>query len=325
MSEIRVMIFDRQTSAIRSGGEELLDNFDPTDRTWYWVDMTGAPSERKERIMRKTFAVPKLAVQDANRQRHPPKLEHVGNQEFLMLRDIAEGGADPSAAPRQLSMFIHDDHLLTVHPEASISVDRAWETMASSTDELQQGSGHVVYRICRAIVDTMTPVVLGHEEALAYIEDNIFENPDDTVLEELSSLNRVLRRLRRVLIYQSKVIDQLRQNRIQSAVTFDIHEITDIYENMDRLATLCQVNQELAVDLLNTHLSVVSHRLNIVMRALTVATILFLPLGLLAGIYGMNFQVMPELSWHYGYFGVLGAMAVIATGLIIFFRRKDWL
>ena len=145
------------------------------------------------------------------------------------------------------------------------------------------------------------------------------------MLEELSSLNRVLRRLRRVLIYQSKVIDQLRQNRIQSAVTFDIHEITDIYENMDRLATLCQVNQELAVDLLNTHLSVVSHRLNIVMRALTVATILFLPLGLLAGIYGMNFQVMPELSWHYGYFGVLGAMAVIATGLIIFFPRKDWL
>ncbi|MDH5344583.1 MAG: metal transporter, partial [Gammaproteobacteria bacterium] len=99
----------------------------------------------------------------------------------------------------------------------------------------------------------------------------------------------------------------------------------DLFENMDRLATLCQLNQELAVDLLNSHLSIVSHRLNIVMRVLTVATIVFLPLGLMAGIYGMNFEHMPELSWRYAYFTLLGLMASTATGLIIYFRRKRWL
>ena len=103
------------------------------------------------------------------------------------------------------------------------------------------------------------------------------------------------------------------------------HEFTDLYENLDRLASLCQLNQELAVDLLNTHLSLLSHRLNQVMRVLTIATVVFLPLGLLAGVYGMNFEFMPELGWHYGYFGVLGAMATVVVSLVTLFRRRGWL
>ncbi len=108
-------------------------------------------------------------------------------------------------------------------------------------------------------------------------------------------------------------------------VELNPHEFNDVFENMERLASLCQLNQELAVDLLNTHFSLASHRLNQVMQILTITTVIFLPLALLAGIYGMNFQFMPELSWHFGYFGVLGAMAAIAGGLAVLFKRKGWL
>ena len=103
------------------------------------------------------------------------------------------------------------------------------------------------------------------------------------------------------------------------------HEFNDVFENMERLASLCQLNQELAVDLLNTHFSLVSHRLNQVMRVLTITTVIFLPLALLAGIYGMNFQFMPELSWHFGYFGVLGTMVAFVLVLIAVFKRREWL
>lgn len=106
---------------------------------------------------------------------------------------------------------------------------------------------------------------------------------------------------------------------------FDDHEFNDIYENMERLASLTQLNQELAVDLLNTYLSIASHRLNQIMRVLTIVTVIFLPLGLLAGIYGMNFELMPELRWRYGYFTVLGVMLTVVTTLIVILKKKNWL
>ena len=116
---------------------------------------------------------------------------------------------------------------------------------------------------------------------------NICGEADDDVIETVTRYSRSLKRLRRHLV--------------------------------------CQLNQELASDLLNTHLSLASHRLNQVMRVLTITTVIFLPLALLAGIYGMNFQFIPELTWHYGYFGVLATMAAIVVVLVVVFRRRGWL
>lgn len=325
MSGIRVIKFDRTSGNAQPGGEELLDQIGDNENAWVWVDISGSPSGEKDRILRELFEIPQLAIQDANRSRHPPKLEHIGDNEFLMLRDIVEVDGDEQAVVKQLSFFIGLNFMITVHAEDSPSVEKAWADAQTSKELAARGPAHLTYRLTRNIVDAYTPIVLGHEEALAEIEDAIFSRSDDATVEELSGLNRILRRMRRNLVYQAKVVDQLRQHNADSILPFDEHELNDIYENMDRLATLCQLNQELAVDLLNTHLSVVSHRLNVVMRVLTVATIVFLPLGLLAGIYGMNFQVMPELSWEYGYFVVLGLMIALVVTLISFFRRKNWL
>lgn len=103
------------------------------------------------------------------------------------------------------------------------------------------------------------------------------------------------------------------------------HEYNDLFENLERLASLAQLNQELAIDSLNTHLSLLTHKLNQVMRVLTIATVIFLPLTLLAGIYGMNFANMPELGWQYGYFAVLGIMAMLVLALMTIFRKRRWL
>jgi magnesium transporter len=121
------------------------------------------------------------------------------------------------------------------------------------------------------------------------------------------------------------VIAQLHHPNLPMPVKLNRHEFNDVLEHMERLASLCHLNQELASDLLNTHLNLVSHRLNNVMRLLTIVTVLGVPLTLLAGIYGMNFQNMPELGWKYGYFGVLGIMAVIVTVLVTVFKRRKWL
>jgi len=168
-------------------------------------------------------------------------------------------------------------------------------------------------------------VVMGLEEDLADLEDRVFEEPGDDDIAQITRFNRAFKQLRRHLANQRDVVAQIHRPAVPLPVKLNRHEFNDVYEHLARLTSLCHLNQELASDLLNTHLNLVSHRLNNVMRILTVATVIFLPLTLLAGIYGMNFQYMPELTWKYGYFGVLAMMAAVIIALVAVFKRKDWL
>ena len=103
------------------------------------------------------------------------------------------------------------------------------------------------------------------------------------------------------------------------------HEINDVYENQERANSLSSLYYELASDLIDGYISLASHRLNNIIKILTIVTTIFVPLGFLAGIYGMNFEYMPELHSRSGYFILLGVMATIVTVLLLVFRRRRWI
>ena len=103
------------------------------------------------------------------------------------------------------------------------------------------------------------------------------------------------------------------------------HEFNDLYENNERLASLCALYQELAVDLMQSYISLSSHRLNQIIKVLTIVTVVFLPLGLIAGLYGMNVAEIPGGAGRYGFFLILFAMAILAGVLLLVFRRLKWI
>jgi magnesium transporter len=105
----------------------------------------------------------------------------------------------------------------------------------------------------------------------------------------------------------------------------ELHTVIDVHERIERLLSLSQMHYDICSDLINGYLSVSSHQLNATMRVLTVITAIFIPLGFLAGIYGMNFENIPELKVTNGYYYLLGFMAFLATSLIILFKKKRWL
>ncbi len=325
MTDVSVVVFNRKTGTSKTVDVAVLDGGHDADNSWLWVNFARPLNAEAIALLENRFAIPELAIQDACRPRHPPKLELLDRYTFLLLREISEGAGSSDINFGSLALFVNRDVLITVHADASPAISKVVQTQPPSGDLAGKTPDNLAYLICRRLSDNCEPVVLAQEILLARIEDRIFDDGDRGAVEELAGLNRVLRRLRRVLAYQSTVFDQLRHKVKETVVPFDRHEAVDLFENFDRLATLCQLNQELAVDLMNSHLSFVSHRLNNVMQVLTITTILFLPLGLLAGIYGMNFDFMPELRWKYGYVAVLGVMAVIATGLILYFKRRRWL
>ena len=324
MSSVQVFVHDPDAGTLKEGAEELLYSLPSTEGAFVWVRFVDAPLEAERRLLIERFNLSPLAVRDAQRKRHPPKLEVFDDHLFIILRDvISEPDLDPRRA--ELALFIGTDYLISRQAGAAPALDEAWDLVRQDAAIVRKGSAHLVYLISQKIVDHYTPVVLGLEERLGNLEDEIFERPSDKTIERLSQHNRLLKRLRRHLTYQTEVMRKLSNPSASLPVTVNRREFTDIFENLERLASLAALNQELAVELLNTHLSLVSHRLNKVMRVLTITTVIFLPLGLLAGIYGMNFQFMPELSWRWGYFTVLSAMAALVISMVIVFKLKRWL
>jgi magnesium transporter len=135
------------------------------------------------------------------------------------------------------------------------------------------------------------------------------------------SYNSAVKKLRRRLIYQTNAMKLL----MESEEGKRLHLFQDLYENSERYSSLCHLYQELMTDLINGYMSLSTHKLNGIMKVLTIVTVIFMPLTLMVGIYGMNFQHMPELTWHYGYFAVLGVMGLLSIALMAVFRYLRWL
>lgn len=322
MSEIRVVIFE-PGGALQRGGEELLAARPRDPGGWVWVDLDSVPKEEERQLLSTHFGIVDLAIQDAQRERHPPKQELFQDYLFLLVRELAPDFSRQDPSFVQISMFFAENFLVTRRNATSLALDEVWKS--TTIKDLELGPAHCIYRICRHIVDHFTPLVIEMEERLGEIEDSMFDNPSDELLEDLAVYNRVLKRFRRTLRYQHAVMKHISLSEEGVMTLLDDHEFNDIYENMERLSSLCELNQELAVDLLNTYISISSHRLNQIMRVLTIVTVIFLPLGLLAGIYGMNFENMPELGFQYGYFVVLSVMLTVVVSLIVLLKIKKWL
>jgi magnesium transporter len=187
------------------------------------------------------------------------------------------------------------------------------------------GAAHVLYRVIRRVTDRYTHLIEGLERKLDVMEDEMFENPRDALLEELLGFGRNLKRAHRIFNYHHGVFAQLARKEHPFIGKQERHEFIDAFEHTERLASLTTLYRDLTDDLMNGYISVTSHRLNQIMKVLTVVTVIFLPLTLMVGIYGMNFEYIPELKIKYAYFVMLGVMATIAGVLLLLFRKMRWI
>ena len=177
----------------------------------------------------------------------------------------------------------------------------------------------------RAVSDRYLPIVMALEPRLEDIEGELLSKPSDTLLAELMVYSRQLKRLRRIGAYHETAYRKLLDPEFGNPLKHANAGFVDLFEQAERLSSLANLLHEITGDLINGYMSVSAHRLNNVMRVLTVITAIFVPLTFIAGIYGMNFEFIPELKIRNGYFFAMGSMGVIALTLIIMFRRKGWL
>ncbi len=307
-----------------TGGIELLDKWKSTPESWIWVDLYDEPANDEYMLLIENFHLDNAAIQEAQRVRHPPRFHAFKKYIYLLLKPLDAESDSLDFNTLQLAMFAGDNFLVTRHSKESPYLGKLWNKLEKNNDKNSYSPMQIVQSMCHRIAQRYGQILLNLEQRLDEVEDEIFEATTDTLMKELVGYNTGLRKMHRILNYYVDVFDSLK-----SSLHKDKHEIANdfdgVYSLIERFNSMSEMYQNVITDLIDAYISLNGHRLNQIMKVLTIVTVIFVPLTLLVGIYGMNFENMPELKSQYGYYILLSTMFGILVLMLGLFRRMRWL
>lgn len=290
-----------------------------------WIGLH-EPAEALLREVQQEFGLHDLAVEDAHRAHQRPKLERYGDSLFVALRTAQMDPATRRADFGETHIFVGPRYVVSVRHGASVSYAEVRTRCEATPRRLAQGPGYVLYALMDFIVDQYFPIVEALEEDLDALEEEIFGRTLDR--ETTARIYRLKRDLLEVKRAVSPLVDVC--NRLTRFEDDLIPEDTrlyfrDIYDHAIRINEMVDTARELLTTAFEANLSLISVGQNESMKKLAAwAAIIAVP-TLIAGVYGMNFQHMPELGWMLGYPAAMAAMLGTCVGLYVHFKRSGWL
>ncbi|KAF0822637.1 magnesium/cobalt transporter CorA [Cytobacillus firmus] len=286
---------------------------------WFWVDFD-QPTEEETAELDKTFYFHPLAIEDCVVKLQRPKMDYYEDYSFFVTHSLNHINEDK----QEINFFIGPNYIVSYHHELSREMDDVWERLSLSKKISKWDPYLVMYHIIDKIVDNYFPIVYQLEDRLSLIEDNPNDETMEELLEKLFDIRHHLLQIRYTVIPMRDLIYRVINSHRLKGVKERYEYFADIHDHLLKLTEMIDGNRELTNDIRDSYLSINSHQTNRVMRVLTVITTIFMPLTFIAGIYGMNFENMPELSWKYGYFETLLLMFIIALGMFWWFKKKGW-
>jgi magnesium transporter len=295
-----------------------------------WVDLADESPQVCAPILRETFGFHPLAVDDALEESHVPKVDDWGKYIYLVLHAVVfDPLNDEPLTTLELDMFLGRNYLVTYQARPLAAVDRVWTACQRDERHLQNGVGHLLYKVADELVADYMPAIERIDEAIDQIEDQVFDNPTPSMLENIFVLKRALLHLRRIIAPQREVLNKLARG---DYAVIDVEErifFRDVYDHLVRLYDIAESLRDLVGSALDTYLSVVNNRMNEVMKTLTVITTLFLPVSFLVGFFGTNFfQPVAPLNAFTDHpaFGIfMAALVVIPVGMYAWMRKRAWM
>jgi magnesium transporter len=291
-----------------------------------WVDLERPEPEQARSLLDGVFSFHHLAVDDClNRHIDTPKIDDYGGYLFVIVQGIHFHARSERLEITELDLFLGPNYVVSYHSHPLAAVDDVRRRVGEDGPLAGRGADFLAHALLDALVDQFQPLVEEMDQVVAGLEEEVLANPQQRVLQEVLLLKRNAQRLRRTLLPQRDVVNRFARNEFPRLVREEMHiYFRDIYDHVVRVEEMVDSLRDLADNVLNIYLSAVNNRMNEVMKVLSIVAAIFLPLTLISGIYGTNFENVPELGWQWGYFGMLSTMALIALGLVAFFRWRKW-
>lgn len=297
----------------------------PASNVYLWVDLAG-PSIPESLILSDTFAFHPLSVEDAMAEVHYPKIEAYDGYLYAVLHGIRLRRRTGGFTTHDVDFFIGPTYLVTVHDGQSRSVGDLRESVIRNPKVMSEGPIALFHRIVDTMVDHYRPEVDQLEDRLDALEKAVFGRPKRGLVRQILDEKRQVSALRRIVTPQRDVIGRLARREFVDVGTDLSFRFRDIYDSLVRIGDDAMIFQDRITGILEAHLTNVSNRLNQVMQVLTIVSTIFMPLTLMAGLWGMNIPLPRFPGSDRGQFWWLsGVMAGVVGAMLAMFRIRRWI
>ncbi|TLV01126.1 magnesium/cobalt transporter CorA [Dyadobacter luticola] len=302
---------------------------DQTEPVTTWLDVDGIHEISLIEKLGKLYELHPLLLEDVVNTEHKPKLEvYDAGYLFLTLKMLHVQSESPiEISCEHVSFVLGDNYVISFQEELTEDIFKpVLERLQASVGKTRKnGPDYLLFALLDVVVDNYFIVLEKLGDSLDRAEDQVIAGAHDLSLKDLYALKRELSIARRQIWPLRDMLNQLiREDNAQINKEI-IPYYRDLYDHVMQVLDTIDSYRELVASLADVHLSTLSNRMNSVMKTLTIFSAVFMPLTFIVGVYGMNFENMPELKWHYGYFYVWGLMAVVTIGMIFYFKSKKWM
>lgn len=302
-----------------------------------WIDLEDPSDAEEETLLVSLLDIHPLAIEDAQRGReeegHLPKVEDFSDYLFIIFNPIERKDATAESETEekldirtsQLSAYLFSRMLVTHHYRPMRSIAYAMQMCSKNPQTLGRGPDFLFHLIIDDIVDNYTPILDALDESVDSMEDEVFEKPSQRCMVRILQLKKDIMTIRRIAVYQREMLNRLSRGEFSLISEGEIIYYRNVYDHLVRMTDLAESYRDVVSGLLDAYLSVTSNNLNRVMKVLTIISTIFLPLSVITGFFGMNFEYLPGLHWEYGHTAATLFMLAVAGGMLWVFKHNRWM
>jgi magnesium transporter len=291
-----------------------------------WINIDGIHDISVVQSIGKIFGIHPLVQEDIVNTHQRPKVEDYKSYLVTIVKMLYEETTTPALQAEQVSIIITPKIVISFQEREGDVFTPLRERIRNGKGTVRQrGSDYLAYCLIDAIVDHYFLIMENLEDRIMPLEEQVVNDPRPEVLQRIHSLKNDLVFLRRSLWPLREMLARLYRDELPLVQTDTRPFLRDVHDHTIQVIEILESFQEIVSGMMDVYLSGISNRMNNIMKVLTIIATIFIPLTFIAGVYGMNFQHMPELAWRWSYPAILGLMTLVFIGMIIFFKRKRWL
>ncbi|MBD3379616.1 MAG: magnesium/cobalt transporter CorA [Candidatus Omnitrophica bacterium] len=326
--EVRITLIRYDEAS--SGTEAIKDPADliPEDANGKvsWINVNGVHDVSVVEKIGEVFGIHPLVLEDILNTSQRPKTEEFEGYMFTVLKMIYYDPGSEQTIIEQVSLILGKNYVISFQEQEGDVFDPLRKRIRDGVGRVRKkGPDYLAYCLMDSVVDNYFSVLEKFAEDLEVIEEELASSPGEKTLMKIHKLKRDAVLIRKAVWPLREIISVFQKEGAVLIETKNNVFFRDVYDHTIQVIDTVEALRDMVSGLLDIYLSSVSNKMNEVMKVLTVFASIFIPLTFIAGIYGMNFKYMPELEWHWGYFGVLGFMAAVGISMLIFFKRRNWL
>ena len=292
-----------------------------------WVDLH-APTAEEAAVLLRVFRFHPVAVEDALEDNTHPKVDDYGEYLYVVLHGLLNETLTESGEVEmhEVDFFLGKNYLVSHHEQLSKSVEHVWERVKRQPEFFVNGPDFIFQKIVESMIDRYMPLIEAFDERIDTLEDLVFTGKAGPhVLETIFGFKRTSLKLRRTVHPQREVIRNLSAGQYALITREAQILLRDVYDHLFTVAELIESYRDLLSGALDAHLSVTGLKMNEIMKTLTIITTILMPIAVLSGIYGMNFEYIPFTSHWWGFFFVTAIMMSLGGCMVFFVIRRRWL